>query len=96
MIRVGCGVDEPMYHPPAAALSLSRSTSVWDGERGCSQRDTTRLLKGRLVLKGAGSQLTGAEELIQSESSPPRKVETLKHVFYERQIKSHKSEPRKK
>ena len=42
----------------------------------------TRHLKGFLVLKGAGSQLTGAEELIQGESLPLlSKVETLKQFF---------------
>ena len=39
-------------------------------------------LEGFFVLKGAGSQLTGAEELIQGESHPPLpKAETLKRFF---------------
>lgn len=43
---------------------------------------TTWHLKGFFVLKGAGSQLTGAEELIQGESFPPlSKAETLERFF---------------
>lgn len=82
MIRAGLGVDGPIYHPQTAVLSSSRSTSLWDGERGCSQRETTPHLKGFLVLKGDGSQLTGAEKLTQGESFPPLpKAEALKQFF---------------
>lgn len=71
MIRVDLGANEPICHPQTAVLSFSRSASLRGGERGYSQRGTTWHLKGFLVLKGAGSQLAGAKELIQGESFPP-------------------------
>ena len=77
MIRAGLEVDGPTHHAQTAALAPPRSTSPWDGERGCCPGGTSLPLKGLSVLEGAGSQLAGAEELIQGESFPysPR----LKH-----------------
>lgn len=71
MTRVGLGADGPTCHLLTAALSPFRSALQRDGERGCSQRETTWHLQGILVLKGAGGQLTGAEERIQGESFSP-------------------------
>lgn len=49
---------------PKQLFSSSRSSSVQNEEQACSQSKTTWHLQGFSILKEAGSQLTGAEELI--------------------------------